>query len=96
MAGRIEGRVISVTEAGTLVTDIGAEQLAAAPRDERVRVECDEHVTQGLFTPEHTEPEMTFLAVIGSDGVLRLEIVGDNASLMLGVGVGQRVAVEWE
>jgi S-adenosylmethionine hydrolase len=96
MAGKIEGRVVSVTDAGDLLTDIRAEQLVGAPRDERVRIACDEHVTLGLFGPEHTEPEMTFLAVIGKDGLLRLEIVGDNASLMLGVRVGERVVVEWE
>ena len=96
MAERIEGRVVSVTDAGSLVTDITAEQLGAAPRDERVRVQCDEHFTLGLFTPDHSEPEMTFLAVINEEQALQLEIVGDSASIMLGIRTGDRVVVEWE
>ena len=96
MAERIEGRVVSVTDSGTLVTDITSEQLRLAPRDERVRVQCDEHFTLGLYGPDHSEPEMTFLAVISDDEALQLEIVGESASAMLGVGVGDRVVVQWE
>ncbi len=96
MAERIEGRVVSVTDAGSLVTDITAEQLHAAPRDERVRVQCDEHFTLGLFAPDHSEPEMTFLAVINEEQALQLEIIGDSASIMLGIRTGDRVVVEWE
>ena len=93
MAGRIQGSVVSVTAAGSLVTDITADRLRDAPRDERTQVRCDEHFTQGIFPPEHGEPEMTFLAVLGESGPLQLEIVGDSASLMLGIRVGQRVTV---
>ena len=96
MAERIEGRVVSVTDAGSLVTDITAEQLCDAPRDERVRVQCDEHFTLGLFAPDHGEPEMTFLAVINGEQALQLDIVGENASIMLGIRVGERVVVDWE
>ena len=95
MPGKIEGSVVAITAAGSLVTDLTAEQLRAAPRDERTQVRCDEHVTQGLFPPNHGEPEMTFLAVLDDSGPLLLQIVGENASLMLGIRVGQRVIVEW-
>ncbi len=95
MAGKIQGSVVSVTASGSLVTDITADQLREAPRDERTQVRCDEHFTQGIFPPTHGEPEMTFLAVLGNSGPLQLEIVGENASLMLGIRVGQRVTVEW-
>jgi S-adenosylmethionine hydrolase len=95
VAGKIEGSVVSVTAAGSLVTDITADQVRSAPRDERTQVRCDEHFTQGIFPPNHGEPEMTFLAVLGESGPLQLEIVGENASLMLGIRVGQRVIVDW-
>jgi S-adenosylmethionine hydrolase len=95
VAGKIEGSVVSVTAAGSLVTDITADQLRGAPRDERTQVRCDEHFTQGIFPPNHGEPEMTFLAVLGESGPLQLEIVGENASLMLGIRAGQQVIVEW-
>ena len=38
---------------------------------------------------------MTFLAILDDSGPLQLEIVGENASLMLGIRVGQQVTVEW-
>ena len=95
MARKIQGSVVSVTPAGSLVTDITADQLRDAPRDERTQVRCDEHFTQGIFPPTHGEPGMTFLAVLGESGRLQLEIVGESASLMLGICVGQQVTVEW-
>lgn len=95
MAGKIQGSVVSITAAGNLVTDLTADQLREAPRDERTQIRCDEHFTQGLFPPDHREPEMTFLAVLGESGPLQLEIVGDSASLMLGIRVGTPVVVEW-
>ena len=59
-------------------------------------IRCDEHATNGLFAPEHTEPEMTFLALVRPGGYLELAIVGDSACLMLGIPVGEQVVVEWE
>jgi hypothetical protein len=97
VAGRIEGSIVSITDSGSLVTDITADQLAHVPRDEeRTSVHCDEHFTHGLFSPDHAQPEMTLLAIIEEAGTLQLEIVGDNASLMLGIGIGQKVIVEWQ
>ena len=96
MVERVEGRVVSVTDSGGLVTDISAEQLREAPTDERVRVQCEDHFTLGLHRPDHSEPEMTFLAVLSEGEDLLLEIVGDSASMMLGIRVGDRVVVEWE
>ena len=96
MAERVEGRVVSVTDSGSLVTDITPEQLRHAPTDERVRVHCDEHFTLGLHRSDHNEPDMTFLAVVSDNQALQLDIVGDSASMMLGIGVGDRVVVEWE
>lgn len=95
MAGKIQGSVVSITATGNLVTDLTADQLREAPRDERTQIRCDEHFTQGLFPPNHGEPEMTFLAVLDESGPLYLEIVGENASLMLGIRVGGQIVVEW-
>jgi S-adenosylmethionine hydrolase len=93
--GKIEGSVVAVSEAGNLVTDISADQLASAPRDESVSVRCDDHVTSGIFTSEHSQPEFTLLALIGTSGNLELEIVGDSAAIMLGISVGEKVVLEW-
>jgi S-adenosylmethionine hydrolase len=93
--GRIEGTVVSITAEGNLVTDISADQLADAPTDERVLIDCDGHETNGLFPPDHGQPEATFLALIGAGGALELTIVGLSASAMLGVRGGEKVVVTW-
>jgi len=69
--------------------------LGEAPRDSSVTIRCDEHETVGLFTTGHSEPEMSFLALLGDKGFLELTIVGDSAKIMLGVRVGERVSVQW-
>lgn len=93
--GRIEGKVTSVSPSGDLVTDISVDRLGDAPRDERLTVTCDEHATMGLYAPDHQEPPMTFLALLGASGFLELVIVGDSAKIMLGIRPGQPVIVEW-
>lgn len=95
MAGKVEGKIVAFTEQGNAVTDIAVESLAAAPRDTSVAIRCDEHETAGLFTADHSEPEMTLLALLGSSGFLELTIVGDSAKIMLGVRVGDAVKVKW-
>ena len=95
MPRSIEGKVVSIGEEGNLVTDIPCAALAEAPRDSAVSIRCDEHETVGLFTPGHSEPEMSFLAMLGDSGFLELTIVGDSAKIMLGVRVGERVSVQW-
>ena len=93
--GKIEGKVVSYSEAGNLVTDIAVDRLRAVPRDPSVTVTCDEHQTVGLYTPDHKEPEMTLLALLADSGFLELVIVGVSAKIMLGVRVGQPVSVQW-
>lgn len=92
---KIEGEVIEVDSFGNLITNITAEQLADVPRDETVRVRCDEHETIGIFAAYAEQPPMTLIAVIGSGDKLELAIVDDSAKIMLGVGVGVAVTVEW-
>lgn len=91
---RIQGTVVSVTD-GRLITDITASQLENAPRDEQVSIRCDEHETAGIFGPDHDQPEATFIAVLGDADCLELQIVGHDASIMLGVRVGENVTVRW-
>ena len=95
MPGKIQGKVVAITAAGGLVTDISAEQLRGAPTDESVLVSCDEHETCGIFPTDHGQPEATFLAYLGPSGALELDIVGVGAAPMLGVRVGEKVVVKW-
>ena len=95
MTGRIKGAVVSISDAGNLVTDITAAQLKNAPTDERVTIACDGHETNGIFQAGHDQPESTFLALIGASGNLELEIVGLSASAMLGIRAGAEVVVTW-
>lgn len=95
MPGKIEGKVVGYSTEGNLVTDIAHTALNGAPRDPSVTIRCDEHETMGLFTPQHSEPQFSFLALLASSGVLELTIVGENAKGMLGVQVGEKVTVSW-
>lgn len=95
MSGRVLGKVVAFSEQGNLVTDISLKQLLHAPRDERLSVRCDEHETNCLFDAKHQQPAATLIALINSRGILELEVVGDNAKMMLGVPVGETVEVRW-
>jgi S-adenosylmethionine hydrolase len=93
--GKVVGKVVAFSDQGNLVTDISAEQLAGAPRDERLVVRCDEHETNCLFEAGHQQPGSTLIAVLNARGQLELEIVGESAKLMLGVPLGEVVEVCW-
>jgi S-adenosylmethionine hydrolase len=95
VARKIEGKVVSISECGNLVTDIPCAALAAAPHDSSVTIRCDEHETVGLFTAGHSELDFSFLALLADSGFLELTIVGDSAKTMLGIRVGVRVSVQW-
>ena len=95
MPQKIEGAVISISETGNLVSDITADQLADAPRDEQVTVSCGGHDTNCILPPDHSEPESTLLAMVGESGNLEIGIVGVSISEMLGLKVGEKVVVKW-
>ena len=95
MPGKIQGKVVAITEAGALVTDITADQLKETPTDESVLVACDEHETCGIYPANHGQPKATFLAFLGPTGFLQLDIVGVGAGPMLGIRVGEKVVVKW-
>lgn len=91
---KIQGTITAVADNGDLITSITAAQVAGAPRDERTAISCGGHQTMGLFSPDHKEPDMTFLAIVDGEA-LRLSIVGDSARFMLGLRAGEAVVVEW-
>lgn len=92
---RLEGSVQAIDSFGNLISDITEKMLADVPRDESVRIACDEHETLGIFRTYSDQPPATLVAVIGSSGQLELAIVGDSAAAMLGIPVGAPVVVSW-
>lgn len=92
---KVTGSIQSIDSFGNLITDITEEMLAAAPRDDSVLVQCDDHQTNGIFMTYADQPSMTLIAVIGSGGQLELAVVDDSAKMMLGVAVGTPVTISW-
>jgi S-adenosylmethionine hydrolase len=95
VSGQIVGKIVGFSEQGNLVSDITADRLKQAPRNESVVIRCDEHETNCLFGRDHQQPDATLIAIIGSSGCLELEIVGDSAKIMLGVPIGEAIEVRW-
>ena len=95
MAGTLSGKVVEIGASGELITDIQAPSLAGAPHDNSLRIVVDEHETFGVYTPDHSQPAMTLIAILDDSGPLRIVLVDDSASAMLGVQVGAPVEVTW-
>ncbi|QDV27918.1 SAM hydroxide adenosyltransferase [Aureliella helgolandensis] len=95
MSGTLSGKVVEIDETGNLVTDIPGDQLSGAPRDATLRVVVDEHETYGLYPADHSQPAMTLVAILDAGEPLKVVLVGDSASAMLGVQVGALVEVYW-
>ncbi len=95
MSAKLTGQVVEVNDSGDLLTDISSESLASAPRDATLRVLVDEHETLGLHALDHSQPSMTLVAILEEGRPLRIVLVDDSASAMLGVQVGARVQVTW-
>jgi S-adenosylmethionine hydrolase len=93
---KLQGQVVSVTDAGDLVTDIAVADLRSTPRNDRVSIRCEGHVTSGIFPTEHEQPSMTFVALEGASGFLELSLVGDDASRFLGIRPGADVSLVWQ
>ncbi|HWB09996.1 MAG TPA: SAM-dependent chlorinase/fluorinase [Pirellulales bacterium] len=91
----IRGSVELIDSFGNLITDITESMLDGAPRDESVRITCDEHETLGIFRTYSDQPPATLVALVGSSGRLELAIVGENAAAMLGIRTGTPVTVSW-
>ena len=95
VSGNLSGKVVAIDDTGNLVTDIPSTSLSDAPTDASLRVVVDEHETFGLYPLDHSQPSMTLVAIIQQDGPLRIVLVDDSASAMLGVRVGATVEVHW-
>jgi len=95
VANQITGEVIEVDSFGNLITNITRDMLDGVPTDESLTVVCDEHATQGIFATYSDQPAMTLVALVGSGDRLELAIVDENASAMLGIGVGMPVRISW-
>jgi S-adenosylmethionine hydrolase len=96
VANKIQGKVVEVTDQGDLITDIGPEQWTRAARTSETKVIVDdEHETFGLFESNHEQPPMTLIAIIDNDAPLKLHLVSDSASIMLGVKKGATVELVW-
>jgi S-adenosylmethionine hydrolase len=96
VSGRIRGKIIEVTAEGDLVTDLEAAQLTGVSRGSDTKVTVDEeHDTFGIFPSNHEQPPMTLVAILDPNGPLRLHLVSDSASMMLGVRAGASVEINW-
>lgn len=95
MSAKLSGKVVEVDASGDLITDIPAAVLAGAPHDASLRIVVDEHETYGVYPPDHEQPAMTLVAILGEDAPLKITLVGDSASAMLGVRVGASVEIAW-
>lgn len=95
MANRIDGKVVEIGEQGNLITDIPIEQIRDIPHDDSVNIRFGDHVTMGLFPPDHDQPDSTMVASLGPSGFLEIEIVGVPLAEMLGIKVDQPVEVSW-
>ncbi len=95
MTAKLTGKVVEIDATGNLVTDVSTEKLSGAPHDSSLRIVVDEHETFGLFPIEHKQPAMTLVAIADKAGSMKIILVEDSASAMLGIRVGAPVEVHW-
>ncbi len=95
MAETLSGKVVEIDQAGNLITDIPASSLAGKPLDASLRIVVDEHETYGIYPKAHSQPSMTLVAILDEEEPLRIVLVDDSASAMLGVRVGASVVLHW-
>ena len=94
VAAKVLGSVVEISSAGDLITDLTAEKLAGIDRGEETKIIVDdEFETFGIYGADHKQPEMTLIAILEPELPLRLHLVADSASMMLGVRKGARVEV---
>jgi len=96
VASKIKGIVVQINSDGDLITDIADEQLVGIDRSAETKIVVDdEHETFGLFEANHNQPAMTLIAIVEPKQTLRLHLVSDSASMMLGVTKGAKVEVRY-
>lgn len=94
-ASQIAGCIEWIDSFGNLATNIPAELLAAAPRDDRLRVQCASIETRGLCRTYGERHAGEWIAIFGSYGRLELAIVNGNAAAASGSRCGDPVNVAW-
>ena len=94
MAAKISGSVVEISPTGDLVTDLTPDRLVGISHSENTKIVVDdEFETYGIYGVEHHQPEMTLIAILAENEPLRLHLVSDSASMMLGVKVGAKVQI---
>jgi S-adenosylmethionine hydrolase len=94
--GRLIGQVVFVDHFGNALTNLTEGDLADAfpmVPPERLDVRVGERTLRGLARAYGDSPVGTLLAIIGSSGRLEIAQVGGDASIRLGLGEGDRIAV---
>jgi S-adenosylmethionine hydrolase len=86
--GSFNGRVVSIDRFGNLITDIRADDL---PKDGRMRTSVAGVTLSGLQRTFQDGPE--FVVYEGSSGFIEIGRRNSSAATMLGVGMGDSVAV---
>src|SRR5688500_642886 len=94
LPGQIEGKIVASTESGNLVSDIANDRLRDVPHA-MATIACDEHETIGIFTAMQPERPVTLMSILGCSGCLELRFVCEIAKAMLGVRIGETIAVRW-
>ena len=93
---KILGTIVQISSEGDLITDIADEQLVGIDRSAETKIVVDdEHETFGIFDANHNQPAMTLIAILEPNQSLRLHLVSDSASMMLGVRKGSKVEVRF-
>ena len=91
----IDGKVVSINEAGDLVTDIPNERVGDIENSGQVKIEIGAHDTIGVHPADHNERAGTLSTIMGSSGFLEVGITGCNINEMLGLKAEQSVKIRW-
>jgi hypothetical protein len=94
VAAKITGSIVEISPSGDLITDLTADRLVGVSHSEETKIVVDdEFETYGIYGVEHHQPEMTLIAILEEGKPLRLHLVSDSASMMLGVKKGAAVEI---
>jgi len=94
--GRLVGRVMFVDHFGNALTNLTAQDLAAAfpgVAEARLEVTVGNRVFRGLARAYGDARPGTLIAILGSSGRIEIAQVSGDASSRLGLGEGDEVAV---
>jgi hypothetical protein len=95
--GRLVGEVVFVDHFGNALTNLTEAELSDAfpmVPPERLDVRVGERTLRGLARAYGASPVGALVAIIGSSGRLEIAQVGGDAASRLGLGEGDRIAVQ--